>query len=130
MAEKSAADKELVELKKQLLLFESKAMSPEKGVIIQNFTDRPVKELQQLARLVTQQYPSICALFAAQRADSIRLVCARGEECTADMRETLKRLLAETDGKGGGTPALAQGGGNTTVPFERFREIFSEIHAN
>ncbi|QMT17004.1 alanyl-tRNA editing protein [Planococcus maritimus] len=130
LVEKSAADKELVELKKQLLLFESKAMSPDKGVIIQSFTDRPVKELQQLARLVTQQYPSICALFAAQKADSIRFVCARGEDCTADMRETLKRLLAETDGKGGGTPALAQGGGNTTASFERFREIFGEIHAN
>ncbi|MFP3386207.1 DHHA1 domain-containing protein, partial [Tritonibacter sp. SIMBA_163] len=66
-----------------------------------------------MAKLATAQYPSICALFAAQKDGSIRLVCARGEERDADMRETLKRLLAETDGKGGGTATLAQGGGNT-----------------
>ena len=129
LAEKIAADKEIIELKKQLLLSEAQALSPDEGLVIRNYGDRPVKELQQLARLATAQYPSICALFAAQKDGSIRLVCARGEERDADMRETLKRLLAETDGKGGGTAALAQGGGNTAAPFERFRELFSDMHA-
>lgn len=130
LSEKIAADKEIVELKKQLLLAEAKALTPESGIAIRNFGDRPVKELQQLARLATEEYPSVCLLFAAHAEGSIRLVCARGNESSADMRETLKRLLQETDGKGGGTPALAQGGGNTEEPFERFREIFNEIHAN
>ncbi|RLJ90946.1 alanyl-tRNA synthetase [Planococcus citreus] len=130
LSEKIAADKEIVELKKQLLLSEAKALTPEGGVAIRNFGDRPVKELQQLARLATEEYPSVCLLFAAQEEGSIRLVCARGNEASADMRETLKRLLQETDGKGGGTAALAQGGGHTEEPFERFQEIFNEIHAN
>lgn len=130
LSEKIAADKEIVELKKQLLLSEAKALTPEGGVAIRNFGDRPIKELQQLARLATEEYPSVCLLFAAQAQGSIRLVCARGHESSADMRETLKRLLQETDGKGGGTAALAQGGGHTKEPFERFEEIFSEIHAN
>jgi len=130
LSEKIAADKEIVELKKQLLLSEAKALTPEGGVAIRNFGDRPIKELQKLARLATEEYPSVCLLFAAQAQGSIRLVCARGNEASADMRETLKRLLQETDGKGGGTAALAQGGGHTQEPFERFEEIFSEIHAN
>ena len=130
LSEKIAADKEIAELKKQLLSAEAKALTPEEGVAIRKFGDRPVKELQQLARLVTEEYPSVCLLFATQQQDSIRLVCARGKESSADMRETLKRLLQETDGKGGGTPALAQGGGNTEKPFECFQEIFNELHAN
>ncbi|MEZ0481899.1 DHHA1 domain-containing protein [Planococcus sp. SSTMD024] len=129
LSEKIAADKEIVELKKQLLLVEAKALSPEEGVLVRNFGDRPVKELQQLARLATEEYPSACVLLAAETESRIRLVCARGDESSADMRDTLKRLLAETDGKGGGTAALAQGGGSTEAPFERFQEIFNEIHA-
>lgn len=129
LSEKIAADKEIVELKKQLLLAEAKALTPERGVAIRNFGDRPVKELQQLARLATEEHPSACVLFAAQTEGRIRLVCARGDESSADMRETLKRLLAETDGKGGGTSALAQGGGGTAAPFERFGEIFQQLHA-
>ncbi|RAZ69417.1 alanyl-tRNA editing protein [Planococcus maitriensis] len=129
LTEKVAADKEILELKKQLLLAEAKALTPENGVMIRNFGDRPIKELQQLARLATEEHPAACVLFAAQAESRIRLVCARGDESSADMRETLKRLLAETDGKGGGTPALAQGGGHTEAPFERFQEIFNDIHA-
>lgn len=130
LSEKAAADKEIMELKKQLLLAEAKTLTPENGMAIRNFGDRPVKELQQLARLATEEHPAACILFAAQAEGRIRFVCARGAESAADMRETLKRLLAETDGKGGGTPALAQGGGNTEEPFERFQEIFNEIHAS
>ncbi|MGM0896799.1 MAG: alanyl-tRNA editing protein [Bacillota bacterium] len=129
LSEKIAADKEIVELKKQLLLAEAKALMPEEGVVIRGFGDRPVKELQQLARLATEEHPSACVLFAAQMEGRIRLVCARGDGSSADMRETLKRLLAETDGKGGGTAALAQGGGGTAAPFERFGEIFRQLHA-
>ncbi len=130
LSEKMAADKEITELKKQLLSAEAKALTPEEGVLVRDFGDRPVKELQQLARLATEHYPSVCLLFASQAQGSIRLVCAKGNESSADMRESLKRLLQETDGKGGGTAALAQGGGNTQEPFERFQEIFTEIHAN
>jgi alanyl-tRNA synthetase len=129
LAEKLAADKELIELKKQLILSEAKSLSPEGGLIIQQFGDRPVKELQQLARLAAEQHPSAHMLFAAHQDSHIRFVCARGTESTSDMRETLMRLLEETDGKGGGTPALAQGGGQSDAEFERFREIFQQLHA-
>ncbi|MBT2583490.1 DHHA1 domain-containing protein [Planococcus sp. ISL-109] len=129
LAEKLWADKEIMELKKQLIQAEAKSLAPERGLIIQQFGGRPVKELQQLARLTVEQHPSISVLFAAQEDGSMRFVCARGNEATSDMRETLKRLLEETDGKGGGTPALAQGGGQTNVPFDRFREIFQQLHA-
>lgn len=130
LAEKAAGDKEIMELKNQLLQWEAQSLVPEHGRVIGQFDGRSIKELQQLARLTVEKHPNSYVLFAAQTDGQIRVVCAHGEDATGDMRETLKALLAETDGKGGGTPALAQGGGQTAVPFERFVEIFEQLHGS
>lgn len=127
--EKITAEKEMAELKKQLLELEAAAIVPEQGIAVRLFSGRPIKELQQLARLAVGNHPSTQVLFASQEEGALRFVCARGSDADGDMRETLKRLLEGTDGKGGGTEALAQGGGKTELPFARFLEIFHQLHA-
>ena len=124
LAEKAAADKTIKNLQDQLLNLEAEAILPNNNIIEKVFEGRPVKELQQLARLVIGKYPSVTILFISNSENEMRFVCAKGEQASGDMREVLKQLLALTKGKGGGNAQFAQGGGSTNESLETFKEVF------
>lgn len=126
LTDKATASKKIKELHEQIIALEAQTMLPTNGVITQVFDNRPVKDLQQLARLITRQHPSITALLLSQSQDEMRFVCAQGEQALGDMNKLLQQLLSLTEGKGGGTKKLAQGGGKTTEPATTFIEVFHE----
>ena len=130
LAEKATADKTIKILQEQLLNLEAEAILPDDGVVEKLFEDRPIKELQQLARYVISRNHAATVLFISRSGDDVRFVCAKGEQAPGDMREVLKQLLALTDGKGGGNPQFAQGGGKTAEAPERFQEIFRTMVKN
>ncbi|MBD8013194.1 alanyl-tRNA editing protein [Planococcus wigleyi] len=130
LAEKATADKTIKTLQEQLLNLEAEAILPDNGVVEKLFEDRPIKELQQLARYVISRHHAATVLFISRSGDDVRFVCAKGEQAPGDMREVLKQLLALTDGKGGGNPQFAQGGGKTAEAPERFQEIFRTMVKN
>ncbi|WP_203338994.1 alanyl-tRNA editing protein [Planococcus beijingensis] len=130
LAEKATADKTIKTLQEQLLNLEAEAILPDNGVVEKLFEDRPIKELQQLARYVISRHHAATGLFISRSGDDVRFVCAKGEQAPGDMREVLKQLLALTDGKGGGNPQFAQGGGKTAEAPERFQEIFRTMVKN
>lgn len=130
LAEKATADKTIKTLQEQLLNLEAEAILPDNGVVEKLFEDRPIKELQQLARYVISRHHAATVLFISRSGDDVRFVCAKGEQAPGDMREVLKQLLALTDGKGGGNPQFAQGGGETAEAPERFQEIFRTMVKN
>jgi len=130
LAEKATADKTIKILQEQLLNLEAEAILPDDGVVEKLFEDRPIKELQQLARYVISRHHAATVLFISRSGDDVRFVCAKGEQAPGDMREVLKQLLALTDGKGGGNPQFAQGGGKTAEAPERFQEIFRTMVKN
>nr|WP_316046925.1 DHHA1 domain-containing protein [Planococcus glaciei] len=103
------------ELRTKLLEAEAQMIQPESGsgIIQQVFSGRPVKEVQQLARLTIANHPAAALLFLITEDESIRFVCAKGEEAEGNMKNVLQELLQLTDGKGGGNAQLAQGGGKT-----------------
>ncbi|MDQ0428213.1 alanyl-tRNA synthetase [Planomicrobium stackebrandtii] len=126
LAEKAAANKTIKNLQEHVLLLEAASIFPANGVIERVFEERPVKELQQLARLVIGQHAEATLLFISSSQGDMRLVCAKGEQAPGDMREVLKGLLALTEGKGGGNAQFAQGGGRTGKSPEAFQEVFRE----
>ncbi len=126
LTDKATASKKIKELHEQIIALEAQTMLPTNGVITQVFDNRPVKDLQQLARLITRQHPSITALLLSQSQDEMRFVCAQGEQALGDMNKLLQQLLSLTEGKGGGTKKLAQGGGKTTESATTFIEVFHE----
>lgn len=124
LADKASADKTIKNLQEQLLKMEAEAMLPDNGIVEKLFDGRPVKELQQLARLVIGKNPSATVLFISASEGDMRFVCAKGEQAPGDMREVLQQLLALTRGKGGGNTQFAQGGGATDESSEVFKDIF------
>lgn len=130
LADKAVADKGIKSLQEQVLNLEADAILPNNGVVSKVFEGRPIKELQQLARLVISQHPSAMVLFMSMAENDVRFVCAKGEQAQGDMREVLKSLLALTEGKGGGNAQFAQGGGKTTELPETVISIFQKTLKN
>ncbi|MDZ7705561.1 MAG: DHHA1 domain-containing protein [Trueperaceae bacterium] len=53
----------------------------------------------------------IVALLGVATDDKAQLIFARGEDAEADMNKLLQEVLPLVDGRGGGRPSFAQGGG-------------------
>ncbi|MDN7226626.1 DHHA1 domain-containing protein [Planococcus sp. N064] len=132
LREKAEQDKEMKELRTKLLEAEAQMIQPESGsgIIQQVFSGRPVKEVQQLARLAVAQHPEAVLLFLIAEDESIRFVCAKGEEAEGNMKTVLQELLQLTDGKGGGNAELAQGGGKTVHAPDVFFQTFQSSLKN
>lgn len=122
LEEKAAIEKELKDTRSKLLEAESFGIQSAANTATAEriFYNRPVKELQQLARMVAAREKHSYILLLSAEGKGVRFVCAKGEEAQGDMREVLGELLALTDGKGGGNPGFVQGGGNSECENEQF----------
>ncbi|MGG4498846.1 alanyl-tRNA editing protein [Brevibacillus reuszeri] len=81
------------------------------------FTDRTIQELQQFAQMMTAEAPDAVCLLAAT-GEKLQLVFARGQAADVAVNQLIKETLPLISGKGGGNPAMAQGGGQPVLPAE------------
>lgn len=130
LAEKAIADKTIKQLQEHAATLEAEAIFPTNSIVERVFEGRPIKELQQLARLVVGKHPSASLLFISVSEGDMRFVCAKGEQAPGDMREVLNELLALTQGKGGGNAQFSQGGGNTDKAPAAFQHVFRSALKN
>lgn len=132
LQEKAANEKLIKELQSQLLETEATTLkpNPETGIIEKLFENRPIKEVQQLARLTVANHPAAILMFLIVDQEDVRFVCAKGSEAEGDMRVPLKQLLEMTGGKGGGNAQFGQGGGKFSAPVEDFFEAFQHSLKN
>ena len=80
-------------------------------VVSHTFSDRDFEEAKLIAhRLV--EHPQTVALLAAVENGAARLVFARSSDLTADMNALMKVACERLQGRGGGKPDFAQGGGS------------------
>jgi alanyl-tRNA synthetase len=84
--------------------------SAEDGVVMQIFDGRTAESLKKLAQALIE-HPRTIALLASRDKDTARLVFARSEDAAGDMNVLMREACAMIDGRGGGKPELAQGGG-------------------
>lgn len=132
LSEKAANEKNMKELQVQLLEKEAESIRPREGdhIIEQVFRNRPIKEVQQLARIVIAQAPSAHLLFLTVEGKSVRFVGAKGEAASGNMKDVLPELLSLTDGKGGGNASFIQGGGNSIEAPDAFTGAFRNALKN
>jgi alanyl-tRNA synthetase len=79
-------------------------------VIAQVFENRDAESLKHLAQALIA-HPHTVALLGSRDQDAARLVFARSEDATGDMNALMRDACTMLEGRGGGKPDLAQGGG-------------------
>jgi alanyl-tRNA synthetase len=80
------------------------------GVISEIFDGRDAESLKKLAHALISN-PRTIALLASRDKDTARLVFARSADAAGDMNALMREACVLLDGRGGGRPDMAQGGG-------------------
>ena len=117
----SQLEKQLAEAQEKLLSYEAKELREhrkEKNVTA-IYQDRPIQQLQKLAKHVVEQDPHSFCMFVGENNNKLQIILARGTARTEKMNELMKSLLTLINGKGGGNDSFAQGGGDPIVPAEK-----------
>ncbi len=79
-------------------------------IIATVFSDRDADSLKHLA-LALIAHPHVVALLGSRDGDTARLVFARSTDAGGDMNALMRKACEAIDGRGGGKPDIAQGGG-------------------
>jgi len=82
-------------------------------VITKIFNNRDPESLKRLAQSLIARH-RIVVLLGSHDKDAARLVFARSADAPGDMNSLMRGTCATIDGRGGGKPDLAQGGGRNS----------------
>ncbi|WHY62043.1 alanyl-tRNA editing protein [Cytobacillus firmus] len=117
-------EKQLEAAKEALLAYEAKEMftAGKEKCISKVFEGRSIQELQKLARLIASQTENADVILINETADKLQFVCSRGADSESDMKSLSAELLQKINGKGGGNPQFAQGGGDKLMSGEDLLE--------
>jgi len=80
-------------------------------LIARSLAGRDAESLKQLAHALTGR-PGTIALLGSHDQETARLVFARSADAPGDMNALMRAACALLDGRGGGKPEMAQGGGH------------------
>src|SRR5215216_3470824 len=80
------------------------------GVVTRVFEGRDSEWLKKLAHALIA-HPRMVALLASRDKETARLVFARSADASGDMSALMREACSMLDGRGGGRPDMAQGGG-------------------
>lgn len=123
-------EKALDTAKEQLLSYEALelAAATNNGVTGAVYTERSIQELQKLARLVIADNENTVVLLVAEQGEKLQFVAARGTNAIdMSMKDISSAVLPLLNGKGGGSDAFVQGGGDHTMTgaelLEKMRNI-------
>ena len=113
------------EVEAQKLLSAARVTSHGTQLITQIFETRDAESLKKLAQAIMAN-PRTIALLASRDKDTARLVFARSADAAGDMNALMREACTMLDGRGGGRPDLAQGGGKRV---ERVEEVITLIQS-
>jgi len=86
-------------------------------VVCKKFEGRDADSLKHLAQAMIANSRTI-VLLGSHDGEAARLVFARSEDANGDMNALMREACALMDGRGGGKPELAQGGGKNVAKLD------------
>jgi alanyl-tRNA synthetase len=101
----------------QKLLNETDSNANGIRVITKTFNDRDPEHLKKLAHALISNSKTV-VLLASRDKDTARLVFARSSDTPGDMNALMRKACEVLDGRGGGKPDMAQGGGKNLTKLE------------
>jgi alanyl-tRNA synthetase len=116
-----SSDKQLEEARQALLQLEAREMIRThldingQVVISKVLQNRSMKEMQQLARTITNILNGVIVILISEIESQLLVVTARGFDQHVSMKELLTDILPTIKGKGGGNEVMAQGGGDLVL---------------
>ena len=90
-------------------------------VIVQVFENRDAESLKHMA-LALITHPQTIALLGSRDQETARLVFARSADAEGDMNALMREACALLEGRGGGRPDFAQGGGHNVEKLNEAME--------
>jgi alanyl-tRNA synthetase len=93
-------------------------------IVAHVFDDRDADSLRRLALALIAR-PQIIALLGSRDKETARLVFARSADAPGDMNALMREACTTLDGRGGGKPDLAQGGGRNLDKLNEAIELAS-----
>ena len=120
MTTQKTTEKELAQVKDELLTFEAKALaSSDHSVLSAHFHGRSMQELQKLARFTIAERPDAILLLTSKNEEKLQFVASRGAQVETSMKSLATKVLPLINGKGGGSDQMVQGGGECTQSAEQ-----------
>ncbi|EEL49890.1 Threonyl/alanyl tRNA synthetase SAD [Bacillus cereus Rock3-44] len=119
-------EKELQIMNEKLLFVEANELlqqskQTDAGTLISKvFTNRSMQEIAKLSAIITEQNENVITYFIIENEDKLQCILACGKTVQANMNTILKNALPAIEGKGGGNPKSARGGGKAVITGEEF----------
>jgi alanyl-tRNA synthetase len=128
LKERINLEKSLEEVKEALLHYEAADLMANHNaeVLSSVYQNRTIHELQKLARTIITAGDERPVMLVAENGDKLQVVCARAENGSLNMKEVLSMILPVINGKGGGKPSFAQGGGEASIPGNELLQLAME----
>ncbi len=125
LANNHTLEKSIKEKDELLLQCEAQELiqAQQDSVIAVNFENCSIQQLQKLARLIAAESNDLTVLLAAENDDKLQFVAAKGSLVDASMKTISTAILPKINGKGGGSDAFVQGGGELTMSAENLIEM-------
>jgi alanyl-tRNA synthetase len=86
-------------------------------IVSQVYSNRNAESLKQLAHALIA-HENVVALLASNDEDTARLVFARSNDAAGDMNVLMREACVLLEGRGGGKPDFAQGGGKNVEKIQ------------
>ncbi|WP_175986524.1 DHHA1 domain-containing protein [Bacillus sp. Marseille-Q1617] len=127
-------EKQMDELKQELIKYEAAELCGKviplaegTGFIKGSYQNRPIQELQQLARQVIAEKEEAVVFLAVQNDDKLQVVGAKGKQADQNLKELAPEIFALINGKGGGKEDFIQGGGEPAVSPEALLDEIEKL---
>ncbi|HEY0080746.1 MAG TPA: DHHA1 domain-containing protein [Pyrinomonadaceae bacterium] len=102
------------------------ASTAQTTLVARVFDGRDAESLKRLASAIVSNSHAV-ALLGSRDAEQARLVFARSADAPGDMNALMRQACAILEGRGGGRPDLAQGGGRRTEKLSDAIETAAQL---